>query len=228
MAGKLYGIGVGPGDPELMTLKAVRLIKECDVIGIPGENPKESVAYAIAKGAWRKIEDKEHLLLTTPMTKDREILERGYAAAATNVEKKLQEGKNVAVLTLGDPTIYSTYIYIHRLVTSHGFEAEIVSGIPSFCAVAARLGDSLVDRNMQLHVIPTSYQIDDALELEGTKIFMKAASKFSCLKDKLLKKDCKSQMIENCGMENEKLYLDKKTYPDEASYYTIVVVKDEI
>lgn len=226
MSGKLYGIGVGPGDPELMTIKAVRMIESCDVIGIPGENPEKSVAYVIAKGACPDIDKKEQLFITTPMTKNQEILKKGYEASASKIEEVLKAGKNVALLTLGDPTIYSTYIYIHRLVISHGFDAEIISGVPSFCAVAAKLGDSLVDRDMQLHVIPASYQNEEALEMKGTKIFMKAASKFSDLREKLLSRDCKSQMIENCGMENERIYLDKTTYPEEASYYTIVVVKE--
>lgn len=226
MAGKLYGIGVGPGDFELMTLKAVRLIRECEVIGIPGENPEHSVAYAIARGACPEIEEKEHLRITTPMTKDPEILQKGYEASAAKIEEVLKAGKDVALLTLGDPSIYSTYIYIHRLVRFHGFDAEMVSGVPSFCAVAAKLGDSLVDRDMQLHIIPASYQNDEALEMRGTKIFMKAASEFSGLKEKLLERDCRSQMIENCGMDNERIYRNPSDYPEKASYYTIVVVKE--
>ena len=226
MEGRLYGVGVGPGDPELMTLKAVRVMEECDIIAIPGENPRKSIAYMIAKEACPCIIEKEHLQITTPMTKDKRILEQGYEVAAEKIETELVNGKNVALLTLGDPTIYSTYIYVHRLVIEHGYEAEIVSGVPSFCAVAARIGDSLVDRDMQLHIIPASYQNEEALEFNGTKVFMKSASKFQDLREQLLERDCQSVMIENCGMENEKIYRSKEEYPNEASYYTIVVVKE--
>ena len=110
--GKLYGIGVGPGDPELLTLKALRLLKECPVIGIPGKNPSESVAFNIAKGACPEIERKQLLLLETPMTKDRDVLDEGYDKAAEQIIECLDQGKDVVVVTLGDSTVYSTYIYM--------------------------------------------------------------------------------------------------------------------
>ena len=226
MAGKLYGVGVGPGDSELITLKALRVMKECQVIGIPGSDPTKSVAYDIAKGAYPEIDNKEKLYLATPMTKDRTVVDKGYEKSAETIEKCLDEGKDVALLTLGDPTIYSTYIYIHRIVVSHGYQAEIINGIPSFCAVGAKLGDSLCDRDQKLHVIPASYQIEDALKLDGTKILMKAASKLSDVNEVLLQNDDEAFMIENCGMTDEKIYLDKKDFPDKGSYYSIIVVKD--
>ena len=74
MEGRLYGVGVGPGDPELITLKAIRVMEECEMIAIPGENPQKSVAYTIAKEACPCISKKEHLMITTPMTKDKMIL----------------------------------------------------------------------------------------------------------------------------------------------------------
>ena len=225
--GKLYGIGVGPGDPELMTLKAVRILKECDVIAIPGKNPSESVAYSIAFGACPEIADKEKLYITTPMNKDFAELEKGYKNSALLIEEYLSKGKDVALLTLGDPTIYSTYIYIHRNVVNDGFGAQIISGVTSFCAVAAKMGKSLVDRDMELHIIPASYQIEDKLNLNGTKVLMKAASKLGDISGIIKNKDCEAFMIENCGMENEKIYFDKEEFPEHGSYYSIIVVKEE-
>ncbi|MFR5732658.1 MAG: SAM-dependent methyltransferase [Clostridium sp.] len=92
---------------------------------------------------------------------------------------------DVACLTLGDPTIYSTYIYIHRLVKARGYDAKIINGIPSFCAVSARLEDSLADRSEQIHIIPSTYGVEDALNLSGTKVLMKAASKMPLVKEVL-------------------------------------------
>ena len=89
MAGKLYGIGVGPGDPELMTIKALKTMKACDVIAIPGKNPSESVAYRIAEGAYPEINEKEQLLITTPMTKDLKVLNDAYKKGAEAIEKLL-------------------------------------------------------------------------------------------------------------------------------------------
>ena len=226
MAGKLYGIGVGPGDPELMTLKALKTMKACDVIAIPGKNPSESVAYRIAEGAYPEINEKEQLLITTPMTKDLKVLNDAYKKGAEAIEKLLDEGKSVGLLTLGDPTIYSTYIYVHRNVIQDGYEAEIINGIPSFCAVSAKFGDSLVDRDEPLHVIPASYQIEDALKLPGTKVLMKAASKLSEVKQTLKEQGCQAMMIENCGMPDEKIYRSTDEIPEKGSYYSLTVIKN--
>ena len=82
MTGKLYGVGVGPGDPELITLKALRLTKEADILAFPGENPKESVAYRIMKGAYPEIDSKQMISLPMPMIKDREELKRVHDEGA--------------------------------------------------------------------------------------------------------------------------------------------------
>ena len=110
MTGKLYGVGVGPGDPELITLKALRLTKEADILAFPGENPKESVAYRIMKGAYPEIDSKQMISLPMPMIKDREELKRVHDEGAKIIAEWLEKGKNVVFLTLGDPTVYSTYI----------------------------------------------------------------------------------------------------------------------
>lgn len=138
----------------------------------------------------------------------------------------MEQGKDVACLTLGDPTIYSTYIYIHRIVKAHGYATEIINGIPSFCAVSAKLQDSLVDRSEQLHIIPSTYDIEAALELPGTKVLMKAASKMPLVKATLKEKHMTGTMIENCGMPEEHIYHKIDEIPDQASYYSIIVVKE--
>lgn len=226
MAGKLYGIGVGPGDPELITLKALRLIKECEVIGVPGKDPSESMAFKIAEGAYPQIIEKALLFLTTPMTKDMKILREGYAQSAKKIEGILDTGKSVALLTLGDPTIYSTYIYIQRNVVADGYEAEIVSGIPSFCAASAKLGDSLAERREPLHVIPASYQIGDLSELSGTKVLMKAGSRLGEVKQILEESGCEAVMVENCGMPDERVYRSTAEIPEKVSYYSLAIVKE--
>ncbi|MDD3251408.1 MAG: precorrin-2 C(20)-methyltransferase [Lachnospiraceae bacterium] len=226
MSGTLYGVGVGPGDPKLMTYLAVETIEKCPVIAVPAEGKEYAVSYKIASGLIQDLDQKECLNLSTPMTKEKEVLAANYQAAAAQIIEKLQEGKDVAYLTLGDPTIYSTYIYIHRLVKEQGYEAEIVSGVPSFCSVAAELGDSLVDRAEQLHVIPTNYNIDEAIGLPGTKILMKAASKLSVMKETLQSRGIDGAMVENCGMPDEKIYHSVEEIPEKASYYSIVVIKE--
>lgn len=227
MTGKLYGIGVGPGDPELLTLKAVRLIKECEVIAVPGKNKEETVAYRIVKQAVPEIAEKECLEVDMPMTKDKEKLEKSHEAAFQKVAQVLDSGKRVAFLTLGDPCVYSTYIYVHQRIGQAGYATEIVSGIPSFCAVSATLNQGLVEKSQMLHVIPSSYGIEEGMKLPGTRVLMKAGKKMGQVREQLKKMKVQVSMVENCGMENEKIYHSAEEIPEEAGYYSLIIVKEE-
>ncbi len=227
MNGTLYGVGVGPGDPRLMTYLAVDTIKRCPVIAVPADGKEKAVAYRIASGIVKNLDQKECLALTTPMTKNRAVLDEAYQTAAERIIEKLKQGLDVACLTLGDPTIYSTYIYIHRLVKASGYATQIINGIPSFCAVSAKLENSLVDRSEQLHVIPSTYGVEDALTLPGTKVLMKTASKMPLVKEILKRSSITCAMIENCGMPDEHIYHSIDEIPDQASYYSIIVVKEK-
>ncbi len=227
MNGKLYGVGVGPGDPELMTIKAARIIREADVIAVPGRKKEDTTAYRIAAQAVPEIRQKRCLEIDWPMTKDREILEEGYARAARQVQECLAAGQIVAFLTLGDPTVYSTYLYLHRQIVEMGGEAEIVSGVPSFCAAAARMNIGLVEKDEPLHVVPASYQIEEALRLPGTKVLMKAGSRIGAVKEQLLRTYVDVVMVENCGMENERCFRNAQDIPEDAGYYSLMIVKEK-
>lgn len=168
MKGTFYGVGVGPGDPRLMTILAVETIRSCPVVAVPLHGSERGVAYQIARGMIDDLDAKELVGFRVPMSKDQNVLTEAYQRAAADIIEKLREGKDVACLTLGDPTIYSSYIYLHRIVQASGFHTEIISGVPSFCAVSAKLGDSLVDREEQLHVIPSSYGLHRSLQQEQT------------------------------------------------------------
>ena len=139
----------------------------------------------------------------------------------------LEKGKNVVFLTLGDPTVYSTYIYVHKRVEQLGYATEIVSGITSFCAVSARFNEGLVEKSQQLHVIPASYQIEEALKLPGTKVLMKTGKKMQEVKAQIKASDNKAEMIENCGMPDEKIYRSVEEIPDDAGYYSLIIVKEK-
>lgn len=166
MKGTFYGVGVGPGDPRLMTILAVETIRSCPVVAVPLHGSERGVAYQIARGMIEDLDAKECVGFRVPMSKDQNVLTEAYQRAAADIIEKLLEGKDVACLTLGDPTIYSSYIYLHRIVQASGFHTEIISGVPSFCAVSAKLGDSLVDRDEQLHVVPSSYGLHRPLQQE--------------------------------------------------------------
>ena len=219
MAGKLYGVGVGPGDPELLTLKALRLVKEAEVIALPGQIPEDTVAFKIVEGAYPELGKKELLAVPFPMSKDPEVLKSYHDAGAQKV-------KEVLDLTLGDPTVYSTYLYVHHRLVAQGYETEIVCGITSFCAVSARLNTGLVEKAEPLHVIPASYQIEDALKLPGTKVLMKAGKKMKDVKAELLAQGAEAMMIENCGMPDEKIYRTAEEIPEDAGYYSLIIIKE--
>ncbi|MBS6734750.1 MAG: precorrin-2 C(20)-methyltransferase [Clostridiales bacterium] len=230
MKGKLYGVGVGPGDPELLTLKALRLIRENPVIAVPGEDIRASVAYQIVKGAYEALDEKTLLPVAMPMTKDPAVLEANHEKAAGDVEAYLGQGKNVVFLTLGDPTVYSTYLYVHKRILARGYEAEIVSGITSFCAVAARLNMGLVERDEPLHVIPATYQadgMDQVLKLPGTKVLMKTGRKMAQVRESIQKSGQQAVMIENCGMPGERIFEGAENIPEKSGYYSLIIVKGE-
>lgn len=230
MTGKLYGVGVGPGDPEMLTLKALRLIRENSVIAVPGNEIQASVAYQIVKGAYEALDEKTLLPVAMPMTKDPAVLEANHEKAAQDVERYLKQGENVVFLTLGDPTVYSTYLYVHKRILARGYQAEIVSGITSFCAVAARLNMGLVERNEPLHVIPATYQAEDmdqVLKLPGTKVLMKTGRKMAQVRESIQKSGQQAVMIENCGMPGERIYEGAENIPEKSGYYSLIIVKGE-
>lgn len=225
---KLYGIGVGPGDSELLTLKGARIIRESNVIVLPKSGKKKNVAFEIAKGAIPEIVDKKIIEVDMPMTRDKQRLKEAHKAASEVIKELLLKNEDVAFLTLGDPTVYSTYCYVHNLILESGMEAEIIPGVPSFCAVAAKLNEDLTEASEALHIIPASYDgLEEALKLDGTKVLMKSGTKIDAVK-KLIAENCQDEtvrMVEKCGMEGEKVYDSLDEIDENASYFSVLVVK---
>ena len=227
MKGTAYGVGVGPGDPEYMTLKAVRLIKENDVIAVPGKVAKDAVAYKIAAAVVPELADKELVPIYMPMVKDRELIDAEHKKAAKLVESYLDQGRNVVYITLGDSTIYCTFSYIQHYLEADGYPVELVAGIPSFCAAAARLNTPLTEWDEPLHVLPAVHKLEDDLALGGNYVLMKSASQMSKVKDMLRRSGRKAVMAENCTMENEKLYHSIDEIPDDAGYFSLIIAKEK-
>ena len=226
MRGIAYGVGVGPGDPELMTLKAIRLIRENDVIALPGREPRETVAYKIAVGVVPELADKELVPVYMPMVKDRALIDLEHRKAARLIEGYLDQGKNVVYLTLGDSTIYCTFSYIQHYLEADGYESALVPGITSFCAAAARLNIPLTEWDEQLHVVPAVHRLDKVLDEPGTYVLMKSASRMKAVKDMLRQSGRRVGMVENCSMENEKVYRGVEAIPDDAGYFSLVIARE--
>jgi len=230
--GILYGIGVGPGEPELMTLKALRIIRSCDVIVLPAASKEACYAYKIAYEVCPEIEEKILLCMPFPMIQDEEELELAHEKNYHEIEDYLCEGKNVGMLTIGDPSVYSTYLYMHHRAVKAGFQSVMISGVPSFCASACRLGISLGEKNEEIHIIPASYSIEEALKYSGTCIYMKSGRHLKELLAGLREQQEKGRRLRaygvaNCGMENEQVYQGLDELERAEGYLVTVIVKME-
>ena len=180
MKGKLYGIGVGPGDPELMTVKAARLVSEADVIITPKTEKKDgSVALNIAKPY---IKDHTEIVpVVFPMVLNDDTQKEGWEEARNIITKLLSEGKQVVFLTLGDPMFYSTYMYVYRLVENSGYEIETVPGVTAFCAIGSHLGYPIVEKEEVLAIVPATApkeKIDKVLAVADDAVIMKVYRNF--------------------------------------------------
>lgn len=222
MNGKFFAVGVGPGDPELITLKAINTMRASDVIALPKSGASENIALKIA-GEY--IQDKMILECDMPMIKDKAELNRYHDKSAEDIGKLLDEGKNVSFLTLGDPAIYSTVMYVHRRLTAAGYDTAIIPGIPSFCGAAASLNTSLCERDEMLHIIPATYKGHQAGELEGTRVLMKSGRTIMNIKDELAEQG--ASMVECATMENEKVYKNIGDLKEQSSYFSLIVVPSE-
>ena len=224
--GKLYGVGVGPGDPELITRKAERILREADVVAVPDKGAGEKTALRIVEDL---VAGKELLFCPTPMVRDRAVLGACYEKIAGDLCALLDQGRTVAFITLGDPTVYSTYIYVHKKVAERGYEAELIPGVPSFCAVAARLGTSLCEGAERLLIVPASHDPSDSLDVKANKVFMKAGKGLGELKDLLDRRGLldRASMVANCGMEGERVFPRLSDVGEGSGYFSIVLVKEE-
>lgn len=176
--------------------------------------------------------EKKHIMCTPfPMIKDKEKLTISHNKIYCDIVSELEDGKNVAMLTIGDPSVYSTYMYIHKRVMQAGFTAVMISGVPSFCAAAARLGISLGEMMDEIHIIPASYDVRDTVGYGGTCVYMKSGKKLAELievlrtGDAIRKKKMTVYGVTNCGMESEHVYMGLDELTEAKGYLTIVIVK---
>ncbi len=174
---KLFCVGCGPGDPELLTVRAVNLIKNAEVIFAPtAREGKPSIALSVVEQyIYRPTKT---VSLVFPMVKDRESLRDYWKRNADEIAGAVRSGKKVVYLTVGDPALYSTWIYIHReLKKSYGdIEVEIVPGVASMFAIAARAKISLAEGDETVAVVPACYNMERVKETANacdTVIFLK-------------------------------------------------------
>ena len=239
--GTLYGVGIGPGDPELVTIKAVKVILGSDVLVFPAKDKESCRAYRIVIEALRclredlgtdmeDIESKDLIFEQFPMSMNKAELISFHEETANKTASLLREGRSVAFVTLGDPSIYSTFGYIAALVGNMGYKVEQISGITSFCASANRLGISLVEGDEPLHIIPGSFDIRTALAMDGTKVFMKLGkNQLADLKELLVSDDIADVSVSGvsaCGMSGESVARSAADISEDWGYLSTVIVKN--
>ncbi len=219
--GDFYAVGIGPGDPELLTIKAVKTIEKSDVIALPVSGGAKNIAYTIA---CEYIQDKELLYVDMPMIKDKTLLDEYHDNCANQIATYLDNGKSVAFLTLGDPAIYSTVMYIHKRLKDREYATNIIPGITSFSGVASALDETLCEKDEMLHIIPATFgDIDYALSLKGNKVLMKSGKSISDVLEKLKGKDAK--VVECATMDNQKVYRNIDEIAEIPGYFSIIFVK---
>lgn len=227
--GVFYGVGIGPGDPELLTVKAIRLLERCPVIAAPQTKSGEMLALDIASHAV-DLQGKAVVPLHFVMERDPERLRKSHLAAAEAVEAHLAQGQDVAMLNLGDVSIYATYSYLMEILRERGYKTAMIPGVPSFCAVAACLNVSLTEMNSTLHIAPGSAALKETLDLPGTKILMKSGRQMPAVLAALAERDAleRSMLVQNCGLPGERVYPDlSQEAPTEGmGYFATVIVKE--
>ena len=161
-----------------------------------------------------------------PMLKDRTLIDVAHRKDAALLGSVLDQGKTVVYLTLGDPTLYCTFTYVQHYLEADGYTVELVPGISSVMAAAARLGIPLTEWDEPLHVLPAVHKTGDAMEGQGTYVLMKSASHMTDVKEMLRASGKEVQAVLNCGMENETVCRSLDEIPDDAGYFALLIAKD--
>ena len=232
MTPKLYGVGIGPGDPKLLTLKAKEALEAAEVIFAPKGNEEGiSVARKIIE---QVIEgEKTYIELIFPMTKDKDVLKKYWKKAGQRIAGELRKGKQAAFVTLGDPFIYSTYIYLLKILKEDfpGIEVETIPGISAFNAAASRAGFPLLEGKERMAVLPVSETLDGieaALDAFDTVVLMKVGRNLQKV-IRLLKQKGLAQsavLISRAGHPDEKVIRDIGSIKDkETGYLSVILVK---
>ena len=236
---ELVGIGVGPGDPDLLTVKAVKAIQNADVIMCPAsKEDRPSIALSVVNSIIDKSKNQEIVKLIFPMTKDKNTLEEHWKKNAKIMAEKVLSGKNVVYLTVGDPYLYSTWIYMHREIsaTHPDMKISVIPGIVSMFTFASKVGISIAEGAEKVAIIPSCYDLSSVKEIAKNSevlVFLKDGRYFDQVIDLLKESGFPDNSIfaigQDLGTENEiirKLTLGEVNDGTlTTKYFSILVVK---
>lgn len=224
---KFYSVGVGAGDGSYITLGALRALEQADIIAVPVKKYGEkSTALEIIRKEF-DTDKKEISELEFRMSGDTKIREESRRNSAEKIISALKDGKDVAMVTLGDVSVYSTCTYVHNAVKNAGFELEIIPGITSFCAAADKAQISLCEGNESVAIIPSlkSNLLEKYIADFDTVVIMKSANDTDVIYDILKKYGLENNaIVSSCiGMENE--IIEKIQKGKSYGYFTTVIVR---
>ena len=235
----LIGIGVGPGDPDLLTVKAVKAIHNADIIMCPAsKEDRPSIALSVVSSLIDKSKNQEIVKLIFPMTKDKDVLDATWKKNAKIMAEKVLLGKNVVYLTVGDPYLYSTWIYMHKDLKENYPEMDIsvIPGIVSIFTFASKVGISIAEGAEKVAIIPSCYDLSSVKEIakhSETMVFLKDGRYFDqvikVLKESGFPDDSIFAIGQDLGTEKEiirKLTLGEVNDDTlTTKYFSILVVK---
>lgn len=221
--GTLYGVGVGPGAPDLITLRALNVLKQAQVLALPRSSDYgESMAWKILKPTLGEIPGQERLFLTFPMNKDPARLRPAWDTAFTAIGERLERGLSVAFATEGDPSLFSTFIYLHQEAPLRwpGIRIEVVPGVSSIMAVPSVTGVPLADGQERIAILPASYGVEDlnqVLELFDTVVLMKMGAEIP----KVI------EALDRQGLTDRTVYVSKATMAEQRIVRDIRTIQSE-
>jgi len=235
----LIGIGVGPGDVDLLTVKAVKAIQNADIIMCPAsKEDRPSIAFAVVSPIIDKSKNQEIVKLIFPMTKDKDVLEATWKKNAKIMAQTVLTGKNVVYLTVGDPFLYSTWIYMHKDLKENypDMDISVIPGIVSMFTFAAKVGVSIAEGAEKVAIIPSCYDLSSVKEIaknSESMIFLKDGRYFDKVIEVLKESGFPDNSIfaigQDLGTENE--IIRKMTLGEvndsslTTKYFSILVVK---
>jgi precorrin-2/cobalt-factor-2 C20-methyltransferase len=221
--GKLYGVGVGPGAPDLITLRALDVLRRVPVVALPRSSDYgASKAWEILKPTLGDVQGQERLFLTFPMNKDPERLRPAWDKAFAAIGKYLEEGLDVAFATEGDPSLFSTFIYLELEAPRRwpGVRIEVVPGVSSITAVPAVTGIPLADGQERIAIVPGTYgleDLDELLERFDTIVLMKIGPEMPRI----------VEALDRAGLLDRAVYVSKATMTEQRIIRDLREVKTE-
>ena len=228
MSGTLYGLGVGPGDPDLITLKALRVLERVPVIAYPAPETGDSLARTIA--APHIPEGRDEIVIRTPMVPGKFPAHDVYDRYAEEISGHLAAGRDVAVLCEGDPFLYGSFMYVFSRFVDAG-KVVVVPGVSSLGACAAAAGSPLVSRNQVLTVLPATLdegELEQRIQNSAAVAVMKVgrhAAKVRAVLERLGRADT-AWYVEHATMDNEKVLPLAEFSDPKAPYFSMILVRE--